>query len=149
MDIYHPPERSHLYQDFSLPAEYVTGTNVPGVGVTYSFKAYEGFKICAFHCTAVADANVANRYPLIFLTNEFGKFLFVHGSAVPFAASGSCIINLGPRLFCAVPTPYYCEMCLPDIWLPGGSSILISLQNIQVGDSFTNPILLIQPCQLS
>jgi hypothetical protein len=124
----------------------VAGTDpAAGAEISETVPAGKRWRVLGIQFTLVTNANVANREPVI-VVDDGTNTLFQspaganHAASLTWAYSAS---NVGQPVNGTTATTVR-QMNLPALLLPAGSRIRTSTTNIQAGDNYGAPRLLVQ-----
>lgn len=123
----------------------IAGTNPAAAAeITETVPTGARWRVRSASFTLVTDANVANREVTIVL-DDGTTILFTSPSGFTHAASLTrrySAAMIGAQTAPAQATDR--QIVLPDLWLPGGSRLRTVTTNIQAGDDYSAPQLLVE-----
>lgn len=123
---------------------YITGTNpLPGDEVSEIVPSRRRWRLLSFLVSLVTDANAADRFVHLYLSDGTDNFHSI-GPFAAHTASTTLIYSYGIAGQQLAPVSGVACFRLPDIMLAPGYEILTLTTNIQAADNFGPPHYLVE-----
>lgn len=101
-------------------------------------EAGDGELLLSASCSLQCDANVADRFVILRITDKDGRSLCVSSSNIAYTANLGGIVSFYPgtsdRSVAVSATITYQAVAIPNLWLPPGSGLSMELLNPAAGD---------------